>query len=186
MYTRFRTITKWSWVCTIIVCLTFYLYQPNTFSKENIAMFIGEYKNQAWLVYFLIHIFRGFVLLPSTPLVFAGLILFPEHPFWILIISLVGIVTCSILIYFFSKKLGLYSVFEKQKKKLNFIESKLKGEHSFLFIFVWSLAPFVPTDLICYASGALKIRPVIFITSLLMGELILCSIYIFGSTFIIN
>lgn len=186
MSSKLQLLIKWVWISATVICFVLYLSKPELFSKEQIATFLGAYKNYAWLIYFLIHIFRGFVLLPSTPLIFAGVIFFPEHLIWVLIISLLGIITCSLLIYFFSQQLGLVSVFEKQKSKLSFIESKIKGPYSFLYIFLWAFIPIVPTDLICYVSGALKVKIPIFIVSLFLGELVLCSIYIFGSALIIH
>ena len=170
----------------VVICLVFYFLNPTVFSKEAIAKFISNYSSYSWAVFLVIHIVRGFVLLPSTPLIFAGVILFPTNLLGVLIISLVGILFSSLLIYFFSDKLGFSTIFKRRNNKLGIIEKKLSGKNGYLYIMMWSFIPVVPTDLICYVSGALKIKIQVFMLSIFLGELALCSIYIYGSAFFIN
>ena len=177
---KFRNTLKWGWILTISICLVYYFLNPYAFSKENIVAFVSKYNSFMWTVYFLLHVFRGFVLLPSTPLIFAGILLFPDSPFLVLSISLIGIVFASLLIYFFSDKLGFSSFFNKKTAKINKIEKHLSGKYGYLYIMLWSFIRIVPTDLICYVSGALKIKISTFLISIFIGELILCSIYIYG------
>ncbi|NAS31064.1 hypothetical protein GTQ40_08795 [Flavobacteriaceae bacterium R38] len=162
------------------------MLNPTVFSKEAIADFIMKYHDYGILVYLLIHIFRGFVLLPSTPLIFAGVLLFPSDLFTVLVISLVGIISSSLLIYFFSDKLGFSAIFSKKSNKINLIKEKLNGKYGVFYIMGWAFFPFVPTDLICYVAGALKIKVTTFIFSIFLGELLLCSIYIYGSSYLIS
>ena len=171
---------------TVIVCVVIYFLNPSVFSKETIASLISKYHNYGIFIYLLLHIFRGFVLLPSTPLIFAGVLLFPSNLFMVLMISLLGILVSSLLIYFFSDKLGFSIIFSKKSSKIGLIKEKLNGKYGFMYIIGWAFFPFVPTDLICYASGALKIKVSTFIFSIFMGELLLCSIYIYGSSYLIS
>lgn len=185
MSSKLRHLVKCIWISSILFCIATFLYNPNIFEKENIANFIGKFSTYAWIIYFLLHLFRGFVLLPSTPLIFAGVIVFPSQLVSVLLVSVLGIILCSLSIYYFSDKLGLSKIFKK-KNKLNLIEQKLNGKNSFYYILLWSFIPIVPTDLICYVSGALKIKILTFISSLFLGELVLCFIYIFGSSYFLN
>ena len=100
--------------------------------------------------------------------------------------SLIGILGSSLLIYYFSDKLGFSSFFESESKNIKLIKEKLASKHGFYYILFWSFFPIVPTDIICYVSGALRIKLPVFISALLIGELILCSVYIFGASFFIN
>ena len=186
MSTKFQQILKWLWIGLIAICVTIYLVDSSVFSNETIAAFISKYSRYAWTTYFLIHLFRGFVLLPSTPLIFAGVILFPDHLFWVLALSLLGIIGSSLLIYYFSDKLGFSSFFNNESRKMKFIKEKLSGKNGYIYILLWSFIPIVPTDAICYVSGALRIKLPIFITALFLGELVLCSIYIFGASYFVN
>lgn len=186
MNSKLQQILKWLWISFISVCIVIYLTNPSIYSNETIATFVSDFSSYAWGAYFLIHLLRGFALLPSTPLIFAGVIIFPDHLIWVLIISLFGILCSSLLIYYCSDKLGFVEFFKKKKEKQNLIEQKLSGKNGFYYILFWSFLPIVPTDLICYVSGALRIKLSVFISSLLLGELVLCSIYIFGASYFIN
>lgn len=174
------------WIVLVIGCIIVYLLNPSFFSRHAIATFIGKYHGYGILVYLGIHILRGFVLLPSTPLIFAGVLLFPEKPLMVLMISLIGILSSSLLIYFFSDKLGFSAIFSKKSEKIKIIKEKLNGKYGYVYIMSWAFFPFVPTDLICYVSGALKIKISTFVLSILAGELILCAIYIYGCSYLIS
>lgn len=186
MSTKLQLILKWTWIFIITICVIAYVVDSSLFSNETIATFIGEFSGYAWTVYFLIHLLRGFVLLPSTPLIFAGVVLFPNHLIWVLAVSILGIIGSSLLIYYFSDKLGFSSFFDSESRKLKVVKGKLSGKNGFIYILLWSFIPIVPTDVVCYVSGALRIKLPVFITSLFLGELVLCSIYIFGASFFIN
>lgn len=186
MSARVQEILKWLWISVIAITITVYVFNPSLFSNDTIAVFITNFSGYAWGTYFLIHLLRGFVLLPSTPLIFAGIILFPNQLFWVLIVSLVGILSSSLLIYYCSDKLGFSNLFNKKKAKLRVIEEKLSGKKGFYYILLWAFLPIVPTDLICYVSGALKVKLPVFVSSIFLGELVLCSIYIFGASTFIN
>ncbi len=186
MSTKLQHILKWFWISCITACVAIYIIDPSIFSNEAIADFVAKFGGYAWGTYFLIHLLRGFVLLPSTPLIFAGVILFPNDLFWVLVVSLLGIVSSSLLIYYCSDKLGFGKFFKKDNNKISLVEEKLSGKHGFFYILFWSFLPIVPTDVICYVSGALRVKLPVFIGSLFLGELVLCSIYIFGAGFFLG
>lgn len=186
MSKRTQQILTVFWISCILICVVTYLVDPSIFSNSSLAAFISKFSGYAWATYFLIHVFRGFVLLPSTPLIFAGVILFPNDLIWVLIVSLIGILSSSLLIYYCSDKLGFSKYFKNRIDKSKLVEDKLSGKHGFFYILLWSFLPIVPTDLICYVSGALRVKLPVFISSLLLGELVLCSIYIFGTSLFIS
>jgi len=181
-----QKLLKWLWISIIAICVIIYIADPSVFTNETIAAFISKFSSYAWTTYFLIHLLRGFVLLPSTPLIFAGVILFPHQLIWVLVVSLIGILSSSLLIYYCSDKLGFSSFFKSESKKIKLIKEKLSGKYGFYYILFWSFFPIVPTDVICYVSGALRIKLHVFIGALLLGELVLCSMYIFGAGYFIN
>ncbi len=186
MSTKLQQILKWTWISLIVLCVVIYLVEPSIYANETIATFVIKFSSYAWTTYFLIHLLRGFVLLPSTPLIFAGVILFPDQLIWVLIVSLAGILGSSLLIYYCSNKLGFLSFFNSESNKIKLIKERLSGKHGFYYILFWSFFPIVPTDVICYVSGALRIKLPVFISSLLLGELVLCTIYIFGASLFLN
>jgi uncharacterized membrane protein YdjX (TVP38/TMEM64 family) len=182
------TVARWLciviWVGVIVVGLSAYIIHPDAFTPESIALFLSRFQGEIWAVYVLISTLRGFTLLPSTPLVIAGTILFPAQPLAVLAVSLLGILLSSSLIYFFSDKLGFRYFFEKQgASKLDRIKSRLECRTGVAFVALWAFFPLVPTDLVCYAAGIVRMHFAKFITAIFAGELLLCSIYVFlGNT----
>ena len=53
-------------------------------------------------------------------------------------------------------------------------------EHEVPIIIGWSFFPLVPTDLICYVCGVLRVNFVKFIVSVTLGEGAICAVYIYG------
>jgi uncharacterized membrane protein YdjX (TVP38/TMEM64 family) len=164
----------------LIFCICGVLIYPQEFKPQNIAAFLAKFKTSALIVYLVLSILRGLTFVPSTPLVIAGTILFPSEPFWVLAISIVGIMFSSTMIYYFSDYLSFGDYLEnKQPQKIAKIKERLQQPTGFLFVFLWSLFPFLPTDAVCYVAGILRMNFAKFIAAMTFGELIICSIYIF-------
>jgi len=168
------------WLGAIIVGVGSYLLYPHWFTADNIAEFLRRFDGEIWLIYLAMSALRGFSLLPSTPLVIAGTILFPEQPLAVLAVSITGILLSSSMIYFFSEFLGFKEYFESHKPELTHkLKAKLEHPLGFLFVALWAFFPFVPTDLICYLAGTTRMKFWKFIIAVGVGELILCMFYIF-------
>lgn len=175
-----RTIVLVLWAAVVLVCVGTYIYDPSKFTAENIAEFLRRFSGLIWLIYLGFSIVRGITLLPSTPLVLAGTLLFPEQPFAVLFVSMTGILLSSTMIYFFSEYLGFSEYFEGHKPELSHkIKAKLEHPLGFLFVAGWAFFPLVPTDLVCYLAGTTKMNYWKFIAAVFVGELILCVCYIF-------
>jgi uncharacterized membrane protein YdjX (TVP38/TMEM64 family) len=163
------------------VAVAFYLSDPHGFNASEIARFIHGFQVEIWLVYLGMSAFRGFTLLPSTPLVLAGTLLYPDQPWLVLAISMAGIVISSTLIYFGSEALGFSDYFERKKPEaIESIRRRLEHPFGIAFVALWAFFPFVPTDAVCYVAGTTKMNFPKFISAVFIGELALCSIYIFG------
>lgn len=175
------------WIGTILACLAAYFLYPESFSAQNIAAILLQFDTQIWLAYLLISALRGLTLLPSTPLVIAGTLLFPGHPFLVLFVSITGILISSSMIYFFSEFLGFSDYFERHKPETVLrIRQRLERPTGFVFVAAWSFFPLVPTDLVCYVAGTLKMNFLKFVSAVLIGELILCSFYIFSGGYLMS
>jgi uncharacterized membrane protein YdjX (TVP38/TMEM64 family) len=174
------------WIAIVVAGVGSYIYSPSTFTAENMAAFMLRFGGVIWLIYFLFSTFRGFTLLPSTPLVLAGTILFPEQPFSVLAVSMIGILLSSTMIYYFSEFLGFDDYFENHKPEMTRkIKQKLEHPLGFLFVAGWAFFPFVPTDLVCYLAGTTRMKFWKFIVAVGVGELILCTLYIlFGGSLV--
>lgn len=174
------------WLVFILSCLVAYAYNPTWFSPKSIADFLSNYQGQVLFLYLIVSIIRGFSLLPSTPFVIAGTLLFPHEPWIVFSVSTLGVTLSSTLIYFFSDYLGFTDFFEKRfPKKIKKIKTILEKPYGVFFIFFWSVFPFVPTDLISYVAGSMKLNFWKFIIPLFLGEcLLIGSIVYMGGFFI--
>jgi uncharacterized membrane protein YdjX (TVP38/TMEM64 family) len=130
-------------------------------------------------------VLRGFTLLPSTPLVIAGTMLFPGQSVAVLAVSMTGIVLSSSMIYFFSDLLGFSDFFEARKPDLiHRIKVRLEHPLGVAFVAAWAFFPLVPTDLVCYAAGTTRMNFLRFIAAVFVGELILCLVYVYSGNYL--
>ncbi len=175
------------WIGTIAAGVISYIAVPQLFTGENIAAFLLRFQSIIWLIYIAFSVFRGLTLLPSTPLVIAGTLLFPQQSFLVLIVSIIGILLSSSMIYFFSEYLGFSDYFENHKPRLTHkIKARLEHPSGFAFVALWAFFPLVPTDLVCYLAGTTKMNYVEFIIAVFVGELVLCSFYIYFGGAVMN
>jgi uncharacterized membrane protein YdjX (TVP38/TMEM64 family) len=129
---------------------------------------------------------RGFTLIPSTPFVLVGTLLFPENLVFVFLISIIGILLSSTMIYFFSREMGFEEILMKKYKNKVTTYEKWLQKYGFPFVLIWSFLIIVPTDLICYIAGTLKMNYTKFITAVAIGESLICLILIFGGASLIH
>lgn len=163
------------WISLIVAALTVYFIYPSYFTALGIKTFISEYATQSILVYALICMVRGIFLIPSTPFVLAGGLLFPNQLLVVFIISLVGIIISGTFIYYTSNFLTFKS---NQSKKIELIKTRI-NKYGFWIVLGWSFFPVVPTDLICYVAGKTNMHFGKYILALLLGEAVLIGIYLY-------
>ena len=169
-----------AWLLAIAAGAGSYLIYPQEFTAENIAAFLLRFRGEIWLVYLVMSALRGITLLPSTPMVIAGTLLFPTQPFEVLMACLAGIFLSSSMIYFFSEFLGFHEYFEDHKPELTHrLKARLERPSGFVFVALWAFFPLVPTDLVCYLAGTTAMNYWKFIAAVLAGETILCTFYVY-------
>lgn len=175
-----RHICLTVWICAVVAGVGSYVLYPHWFTADNIAGFLRHFEGEIWIIYLSMSALRGFSLLPSTPLVVAGTLLFPTQPFAVLTVSIVGILLSSSMIYYFSDILGFSDYFEDHKPELTHkLKAKLEHPLGFFFVALWAFFPLVPTDLVCYLAGTTKMNYWKFIAAVFAGELILCTCYVY-------
>jgi polyvinyl alcohol dehydrogenase (cytochrome) len=135
----------------------------------------------AWVaygVYLLLGAVRGFALIPVTNLIVLAIPIFPPIP--LLVLTLVGIAISSACIYAFAGSLKLGETIErKHARKTERVRAALRRNPTAI-VTAWSFLPVVPTDLICYACGVMKIPFGRFMTGVLIGEGAICALYVFA------
>lgn len=168
------------WIAAIIGLLGYSFYNPSFLDHEQMKITFEQYAQQLFLIYFLICMIRGVFLLPSSPFVVLGALLFPSQLWLIFFISLLGIFASACVLYFFSGFFGFDAYFKKKyPEKIQAIQGKVKSPKAFLFIVAWSAFPFVPTDLICYIAGTVRMPFSRMIIAMIIGEIPLVYFYVF-------
>lgn len=174
------------WVAMILTAIILFLINPQVASPEYIVEVIGRFENEMLLVYILVTIGRGFFLIPSTPFVIGGALLFPDKLFLVLVISMVGVMFSATALYYFSDFLGFSRYLEKKYPKgIARWHKRLEHPRATLFVIGWAFFPFVPTDLICYVSGIVKLPYKFMFIGVFLGELTLNIFYVFFSNSLI-
>lgn len=166
------------WLLLLITLVIFLIANPKWFSPEFLAQVIQEYPYYSAVIYFLLIILLGFFIIPNSPLVLAGAIVLGDHPLALILLTMSGILTTAILIYYFSIFMNIESyIREKHEKKFLYVKTKL-DKYGFFIITGWSFLPLVSTDIICYTAGILRLSLPRFLLALTIGETIRIVLYL--------
>jgi uncharacterized membrane protein YdjX (TVP38/TMEM64 family) len=167
-------IFAWSFLVLIVLYLHF--FHP-VFFQNQLRLAFGHSVYFGYAFFLIIGSLRGFTLIPVTYLIALGLLFFNPLPLFVLII--IGIIISSTSVYYFSEFMRFDTFFEKrhQKQILRLKSAFLKNELP--IIILWSFFPFLPTDLICYVAGSLRIDLKKLIFGVFIGEGIISGLYIF-------
>ena len=173
-----KSVLRWLWGVMIVIALFFYIVYPNSFTATSIQSFLGDNATVILVFYIVASSIRALFLLPSTIFVLLGVALYPEEPFFVLLISLIGIQIGATLMYYSSSFLTPVALLGKGVNKIAVVERKME-KYGFWIVLFWSFFPAVPTDLICFVAGSTKYSYWKFFFAVLIGELILVSVYVY-------
>ncbi len=175
----YRRLLTWLWVAVVIGIFGWYLLHPADFTAENFQRILTGWGPFAFPGFVAVSMLRGPLLVPSTPVVLAGGAFFPEAIPAVLVVSMLGIVGSATLLYRFPGFAGYDKVLEERyPEKLAHLRTKLSGPGAMWFVAAWAFFPVVPTDLICYAAGLVRMPYRRMIAGIIIGELPLVSAYI--------
>jgi uncharacterized membrane protein YdjX (TVP38/TMEM64 family) len=145
--------------------------------REELLVLSSASAAVAGAVYFVMGCIRGFTLIPVTYLIPLGLLFLSPAAHFLLTIG--GVLISSASIYYLSGRLGLADYFESRYAVQVERVRTLLRRRELPIVIGWSLFPFVPTDLICYVCGSLQIDVRKMLIGILVGEGIICALYIF-------
>ncbi len=169
------------WGSTVVMLIGTYFICPSLYSTSSIRYWIEWCSLNIWLAYILITVLRGIFLLPSTPFVLGGVLLFPHSPAFVLFVSMIGVLLSAYLVYCHSGRLNLsHKIVDKYPDRVNWLSKRLQSRRSTMVITFWSMFPLIPTDLICYVAGLAKTPLPYMLAGVLIGELCLnfCLVYL--------
>lgn len=168
------------WLVMVILFLLLYLKNPEIATPEYIEYFIKSYGDEMLMVYIGLTFLRGLFLIPSTPFVVGGAMIFPEQLFMVLTISMTGIIFSATTLYYFSDILGFSTYLEKKHSiSIHNWKNRLRSPNAIFYVLGWSFFPLVPTDLICYVAGIVKMPYKYLFIGVFVGELTLVIIYVY-------
>lgn len=177
---QIKKVINYLWISTVLFVLIYVLLHPTAFNAEQLSSFLRKFDHWVWLVYIIISFLRGIFLFPSTPFVFAGAILFPDKLILVGIVSILGILFSATLLYYFADAIGFGDYLsQKYPQKIEKARIQLNKPQGKWFVAAWAWFPFVPTDIICYVAGLVKMKYPIMITGIFLGETILVSLYLY-------
>ncbi len=180
---RYRRFLTWLWVALVLGVLVWYLRSPQDFTAARFQEVLAQWGPWAFPGFVVVSSLRGALLIPSTPVVLAGGTFFPEAIPAVLVISMLGIVGSATLLYRFPGFAGYDSVLaERYPDKLAHLREQLAKPGAIWFVAAWAFFPVVPTDLICYAAGLVRMPYRRMILGIIIGELPLVSAYILLGT----
>lgn len=175
---QFKRLLRWCWGLIIGASLLFYFTHTKYFDATYFKEFVGTNIHSLMIAYIIITCIRAAFFLPSTIFIVMGTVLFPQYPFFVIIISMVGILLGSSFIFKAADFLTPEDLFAKKHiNRMNVIHNKIE-KYGFWIVLFWSFFPIVPTDLICYVAGTIKMAYWKFILAVFIGELILVNLYV--------
>jgi len=175
---RIRRIALGLWVLLMLTLAVLYAVNPDLVRPERLVEVLRQSGQPVLLGYVVLSVVRAFTLIPSTVLVVVGTLLFPDRPGFVMISSLGGVVASAVLIYFFFEFLGLGELIERtQARRVRWLEQQMH-QKGFWLVVGWSAFPFVPTDVICYVAGTLRMHLGKFAAGVALGELPIVGFYV--------
>jgi len=172
------------WLLLVAGGITAYFLYPDEINILFLEDLSEKYYYMALIIYFLLLSARGLTMIPSTPLLLAGVLIL--DPLELFIVNMAGILSSSTIVYYLSKFLGFDSYFEtKHGKYVRRIRRSLTDKELPVIV-GWSFFPLVPTDLIVYVGSSLKIPLLKCLLGVFVGESVLNAFYIFSTNLLLK
>lgn len=173
---RSRLLALIIWGSVAAVVLTLWWIYGRRFSPEWVADWVNGNLLLASVAYTLLLSVRGVFLVPSTPLLFAGIVVFPPALVWGL--NMVGILTSSTIVYLLVRSFGFDYLARSKYQKTTRQLSRLMDQHGEKVIVGWSFFPAVPTDVIVYTAATVRLSLFRCLGAIAIGEGILITLYV--------
>lgn len=176
---RYLMVVAWVLVVGFVVSI-WLLYGRHWLQPEEWNDWVSDNLMLASVLYFAALSLRGVFLIPSTPLLFAGIVLFPGV--WVWVFNMAGILTSSALVYTLVRAFGFdFMVRHKYRARVRQLSALLR-QHDFKVIIGWSIFPAVPTDVIVYTAATLRLPLLRCLTAVGIGKGVLFTFYVAGGS----
>jgi uncharacterized membrane protein YdjX (TVP38/TMEM64 family) len=171
---------QYFWWLSLAGVLALLLFFPSLLSVSKIqAAVAGNFTSSA-LIYFALCTLRALTLIPATTFFIAGMIVFKDN-FWLVYFTMVLTVMLSSYVHYeYAHILGFDSFFKKRfPKQIDKMRTILNKKNvGFWTLFIWGITPFVPSDLMYYVAGIVRMKKTIFFTGIFLAVCTLFGAYI--------
>jgi uncharacterized membrane protein YdjX (TVP38/TMEM64 family) len=178
MIKTIRKIVFIIWVLAIFILAYYISHHREYLDPKNLLIFFQSFGTAAIIIYIGASFLRWLFLLPSLPLVFVGVLFFPNNQHLVFFVSMIGIIFSAVLIYKFSDIMWFDEIFAEHVHSAK-IKNAIK-RYWFYSVLIWSFVPVVPTDLICYVAGTVRMNIYKFIIALAIWEWLIVWIIVYG------
>jgi uncharacterized membrane protein YdjX (TVP38/TMEM64 family) len=164
------------WILVAAAALYLYFFKREVIQTEMRDAMSASFW-AACLTYLLIGALRAFTLVPAT---FPLLIAMPFFDPWVLLaLTIPCIAISSSICYWFAEALHMDELFERKYPRQIGKLKQLLQRYQMPIIIGWSFFLLLPTDVLCYVCGSLKINYRKFLIGIIIGEGTVYAIYIF-------
>lgn len=168
----------YTWLAVVAISLSLYFFYPELFAPQNIRQFFSDNLVSGLMGYFVISTLRGFTLIPSTPIVLTGILVFPPWPLFL--VNQLAVYSSSAIVYFMARRFRFDHYFHEHYPDQVARLTALLKRRELIVISAWGFLPVVPTDMIVYVCSVLRIKLWKTLLGASIGEGIICAVYIFG------
>ena len=184
--TRSRRLACGFWLLATLALSVLYASNPELVEPATLVAALRRSGPFVLLAYAVVSVLRPVTLVPSTVLVVAGTLLFPDLYVLVFAVSLASVVASAALIYYFFDYLGLTELFERRDAaRVRWLEEQVRAR-GFWIVAGWSAFPFVPTDVICYVAGSLRMPVGKYLLGVTVGEIPIVAFYVAGGTWLFS
>jgi uncharacterized membrane protein YdjX (TVP38/TMEM64 family) len=180
---KFRYLFLAIWFPVIAGVLYLYIFRRD-FVQTELQDAMSASSWAAAGIYLVLGVLRGFTLVPATFLLLVAVPFF--RPWVLLALTLPCIAASSSACYWFAEALHFDEVFERKYPTQIRRLKRLLRRHQLPIIIGWSFFLLLPTDLICYVCGSLRINYKKFLIGVLIGEGTVYAIYIFLGDYLLR
>jgi uncharacterized membrane protein YdjX (TVP38/TMEM64 family) len=163
-----KTIIKLTTIVAVVIFLIWFNYGYLNLKPEDIRGYILQAGVYAPIIFVIIYTLRPLILFPVTILSLSGGLAFGVWKGSVL--TLIGAVGGAVLSFWIARKLGKGFRIQKDRGMLEKLEEQMQSR-GFVYVFFVRLLPFVPFDLVSYASGISRIRFRTFLFATFLGAI---------------
>ncbi len=166
------------WLSLAVAAALLGWLQPELLDPTRWSAWITNPGPLLWATLLALQCLAAVLMIPSLPMVVASAMLFPEHPGWVWLLALAGVLFSALLIRGNAQWLGLQHGWNRVPGGYR-AQRWLSGNGS-PALCLWCMTPFLPSDLGCYVAASSKMPLKRYLPAVLLGEGVLCASVILG------